>query len=413
MDIALLIARRTARNAPGNRPGVMQRIAVAAVAISLAVMLVTLAVIMGFKREVARKMTGFSGDVIVTDIRSLRTPDTTPIRRSAHLESLMRATPGFAAAAPYAVRGGVVRTEEAVGEILLKGVGAEYDMTHFGSWLAEGALPRTGDSVRTKELLLSRTLARQLQLAPGDAAELLFIDGETPRRDRFKVAGIYASGMDEMEQAVALTDIRNVQRLAGWEADEVSGYEIRTQSPALAAPYAALLDEALFCDGEDATLNLTATDIRERYPHIFDWLKAHDLNAAIIIGIMLAVAFFNMASALLILVFERTRTIGLLKALGMGDRALRRIFLYRAAFVALRGMAWGNLIGAGLCAAQHFFHLIPLDAEGYLLSEVPVAWGWGWWALLNIGVLTAIVALSVIPAQVISTIKPDETIRYE
>ena len=373
MNLAFFIARRIARPAPGCKPGVMERIAVISVAVGVAVMILALAVIMGFKREVAHKMEGFAAHVSVTDVRGADALDAEPVRRSAHVEELIRTTEGFRAMAPYAVKGGIVRTPDAVGEVVLKGVGRDYDWSCFREWLVAGELPRVGDSVRTKDILLSQSLADRMLLGVGDKVEMLFVDaGELPRRDRFKVAGIYSSGMEEMDDAVVVTDIRNVQRLSDW-----------------------------------------AMSVTERYANIFDWLRAHDVNAAVIIVIMLVVAFFNMTSALLILVLERTRMIGLLKALGMGSGQLRRIFLWRAAFVSLRGLAWGNALGIGLCLFQLWTHAVKLDAEGYLLSEVPVSLGWGWWLALNAGFLVAIIALLVIPASVVSRVKPEEAIRYE
>lgn len=414
MSLAFFIARRIARPAPGCKPGVMERIAVMSVALGIAVMILALAVIMGFKREVAHKMEGFAAHVSVTDVRGVDALDAEPVRRSARIEELIRTTEGFRTLAPYAVKGGIVRTPDAVGEVMLKGVERDYDWSCFREWLVEGKLPRVGDSVRTKDILLSRSLADRMLLGVGDKVEMLFVDpGELPRRDRFKVAGIYASGMEEMDDAVVVTDLRNVQRLSDWSADEISGYEIRVRSLDEATAFARTLDRRLLYDDSDETANLVATSVTERYANIFDWLRAHDVNGAVIVIIMLVVAFFNMTSALLILVLERTRMIGLLKALGMASGQLRRIFLWRAAFVALRGLVWGNAVGLGLCLLQHWTHAVKLDSEGYLLSEVPVALGWGWWIALNAGFLAAIVALLVIPTSVVSRVKPEETIRYE
>ena len=180
-----------------------------------------------------------------------------------------------------------------------------------------------GDSVRTKDILLSRGMAEKLMLGVGDKVEMLFVEtGDRPRRDRFKVAGIYSSGMDEMDDAVIMTDLRNVQRLADWSDGEISGYEIFTSDLAGADDFARRLGRTLLYDDADDTANLAVSSVTELYPNIFDWLKAHDVNAAVIIGIMLVVAFFNMTSALLILVLERTRMIGLLKAFGMRNACL-------------------------------------------------------------------------------------------
>ena len=362
MNLAFFIARRTAQHTPDNKPGVMERIAVISVALSVAVMILAMAVIMGFKYEVARKVTAFAAHAVVTDVRGVGTLDSEPVRRSARTEGLIRSTRGFASMAPYAVKGGIVRTADAVGEVMLKGVDTAYDWSAFRGWLVDGDLPRVGDSIRTKDILLSRSLADRLMLGVGDRVEMLFVEaGDTPRRDRF----------------------------------------------------ARRLGHTLLYDEDDATANLAVTSVTELYASIFDWLKAHDVNAAVIIVIMLVVAFFNMTSALLILVLERTRMIGLLKAFGMRNGCLRRIFLWRAALVTLRGLAWGNAAGLGLCLVQKWTHLVKLSSEGYLLSEVPVSLGWGWWLALNAGFVAAIVALLVIPTAVVSTVKPEETIRYE
>lgn len=414
MDLSFFIARRTARSGPGNRPGVMERIAVVSVALSMAVMILALAVMMGFKREVTRKMTGFAAHVTLTDVRGVHALDAAPVHRSERLETLIAATPGFVSMAPFAVRGGIVRTADAVEGIVLKGVDSAYDWTFFREWLVAGGLPRVGDTIRTKDILLSSNLAGRLALGVGDKVEMLFVEtGELPRRDRFKVAGVYSSGMDEMDNVFVMTDLRNVQRLSDWGPEQVSGYEVFTSDLSEAGRFARELDRALLYDDSGLTVNLSVGSVQERYPNIFDWLRAHDVNAAVVLVIMLVVAFFNMASALLVLVMERTRMIGLLKALGMRNGPLRRIFLYRAALVALRGLVWGNAVGLTLCLLQLKTHAVKLSSEGYLLSEVPVSLGWGWWLMLNVGFLAAIVALLVVPACIISTVKPDEAIRYE
>ena len=226
-----------------------------------------------------------------------------------------------------------------------------------------------GDSIRTKDILLSRSLADGLMLGVGDRVEMLFVEaGDTPRRDRFKVAGIYSSGMDEMDNTVILTDLRNVQRLSDWAPDEISGYEVFTDDLAGADDFARRLGHTLLYD-EDGDYKMKTG--------------------------------------------ERTRMIGLLKAFGMRNGQLRQVFLWRASFITLRGLAWGNAVGLGLCFVQRYFHVVRLSSEGYLLSEVPISLGWGWWLALIAGAVAAIVALLVVPTYIVSTVKPDESIRYE
>lgn len=414
MQLELRIARRMAEAEDGRGRSVMERIATVSVALSLAVMILSLAVVVGFKREISANMEGFSAHVVVTDIRGVHRMDAEPIRASEPLEEALRSEEGVLHLQRYARRAGIVRTKEAVEAVLLKGVDGEYDLTHFREWLTAGKMPRIGDSIRTKDILVSNRLANRLEAEVGDAVEMLFVESdEAPYRDRFKIAGFYSSGMEEMDDYVVLTDLRNVQRLSLWEGDQISGYEILTTSFADAADLAARIDHRLLYDEQFDSENVAAISVEEMNPGTFDWLKAHDVNAAVILVIMLVVAFFNMSVALLILVFERIRMIGVLKALGMQNSALRRIFLFRALRIALVGLVWGNGVGLALCALQQWFSLVKLDAEGYLLSAVPIALEWGWWLLLNGGFLVAILLLMQLPTAVVTTVKPDETMRYE
>ena len=393
MNLELFIARRIARNGPGNRPGVMVRIAVVAVALSVTVMILALAVIMGFKREITDRVTGFSAQVEVADLRSAGSIESVPVPRSEQLERAIRSAGEVVRLAPYAVKGGVVKTPDAILGVMLKGVDGGYDWSFFRDHLLEGELPRVGDSIRTKEILISRSVAREMGLVPGDKVEMLFVESEkSPRRDRFKVSGIYATGMDEFDRSVAMTDLRNVQRLADWSSDEVSGYEVTLADFSQAEDFSRRLNDMLLDSDREAFWD----------PTVFDWLKTHDVNAAVILVIMVVVAVFNMATALLTLVLERTRMIGLLKTMGMNSASLRRIFLYRALMLILRGVVWGNAIGLGICLLQYYFHLIPLDPEGYMLSEVPVAFG-----------VAVILTLLMLPASIISQVKPVEAIRYD
>ena len=393
-----------------HRSGVTERIAVLSVAVSIVVMILAMAVMRGFKEEVSLKMTGFSAHVTVQNRKGYEMP----VPKSDALETILRDGTGYVSAAPFALKEGIVRTADAVEGVALKGVDSLYASRLFASWLVEGTLPRIGGEVRTKDILIARALADKLRLKVGDKVEMLFVErNELPHRDRFKVAGIYSSGMDEIDRALVLTDIRNVQRLMQLAEDEITGYEVMLRALDLAPAYADEVNQRLVFDDSGDYLYLRAEDVVSAYPNIFDWLKAHDVNSAVILIIMLVVAFFNMAVALLVLVLERTPMIGVLKAMGMRNATLRRIFLYRSAFIALRGLAWGNAVGLGLAWLQGAFHIVGLDSEGYLLSAVPISLDWGWWLALNAGFILAIVALLILPASIVATIKPEETIKYE
>ena len=380
LNLEFFIARRTARTSPENRPGVMSRIAVVSVAVSVAVMLVALAVILGFKREVTARMVGFSAPVEVIDGAGIYAVESRPVAATARFEALLRTVDGVQRATPYAVKSGIVRTRDAMEGVALKGVDGSYDWSFFAGRLTEGRLPRVGDSLRTKELLLSARTARLLGVHAGDKVEMLFVA---------------------------------VQRLSGWSSGEVSGYDLFLGDVRQADRLAEAVNDALLRSDLPETDGVVAVSVGERYPAVFDWLKAHDVNAAVVIAVMVAVAFFNMASALLILVLERTRMIGLLKAMGMENRRIRRIFLYRAAFIVGRGLLWGNLAAGLLCWLQARFHLLRLDPAGYMLSEVPVAVNAGWWLAVDVAAAGAILALLLVPAAFVARIRPDEAIKTD
>lgn len=414
MNLALFIARRTARPSEENRPGVMVRIATLAVALSLLVMLLAMAVIMGFKREVSRKIVGFAADIELADIRTQGGLESHPIYQSEALRALFEGEPEVERVQSYVALGGVIKSPEGMQGSLIKSIGGDYDTRFFEELLVAGRMPRIADSLRHKELLLSAGVASKLGLELEERVEVLFIDGSgTPRRDRYKLVGLYRSGMEEADNRYALTDARNLRRIMGWSEEQVSGFELSLHHTERAEEVSDRLNHELLYSEWNGAENLVARSVQGRYPAMFDWLRTHDVNAAVILGIMLVVALFNMTSVLLILVLERTRMIGMLKALGMANGQLRAIFLYRALFIILRGVVWGNVAALALALAQKWGHLIKLDASGYLLSEVPIAIEWGWWLAINLGAVAVILLLLAIPASIVGRIRPEQTIRYE
>ncbi len=414
MNVEFFIARRIASSADEGRRNVMVRIATATVAVGVAVMIVALAVITGFRREITAKIIGFGAHVQIINLDNNSSLERTPIVASAELERRLAVLPRYASLSRFAVKGGIIRTDEAIQGVMLKGVSEGYDSTFFLSCMVCGSLPRTGGGQRHKDLLVSQSVASLLRLDTASRVEMLFVQEDgTPRRDRFKVCGIYSTGMSEMDDMVVLTELRNVQRLNNWTEEQITGYEVNTTDFDRLSEFSAETDriaaEVSLLEGQ----NLMADDIEHRYPTIFDWLKAHNVNAMVIMVIMIVVAMMNMVSAMLIILLERTKMIGLLKAMGMRNGAVQRIFLYRSIYIVGRGVLWGNIAGLALCAAQYWGHFVKLDPAGYLLSEVPIGFGAGWWIGLNIGTAAVIVASMVLPTLIVSFIKPETTIRYQ
>lgn len=404
------IARRLSASTDGASRGTMLRISIATTALSVAVMIISVAVVLGFKSEIANKVEGFVSRYRVVAL-SWSSPGEQPIERVPEIEHRLQAEPAISGVSVYASCNGVLKSDAAVGGVLLKGIAPDYNTDFFEQHLVEGSLPVV-DSLRTKDILISSTLASELSVGVGDKVEFMFIDDSLPsRRDRYRVGGLYNTGVMMMDKRFVVTDLRNVQRLRGWGENQISGYEINThtfeQTDAL---FEQLYRISVECEGE---VPLMVLDTVEEYPTMFDWLKAHDVNAVVIITIMFVVSLLSALSALLIMLLERTRTIGILKALGMGNGAIQRIFLYRSLWVATLGVIIGDVLGVGLCLAQRHLHLIKLDSEGYFLSEMPVELN-GWYILaINLGVVALLMVALTLPTLIISKIKPEKTIRYQ
>lgn len=412
-DTELFIARRIGSSGDGGSRGVMVRIAIATTAVSLAVMIVAVAVIMGFRSEISGKITGFGGHLRISALDYSNQMETNPIRMNKELEADIVAIPGFGSITPFALKGGLIKTDEATHGVMLKGVDGTFDWSFFERHLKEGFLPRIGDSVRHKDLLVSRSVAQMLKLGVDDRVEILFVNADRPpRRDRFRISGIYSSGLNEMDKHFVFTEITNVQRLNGWDTDRITGYEIMVGDTERfdefeKEAYARILAH----DNGDPQLMLRS--IYRDYPQLFDWLKTHDVNAVVIITIMIVVALISMVSALLIILLERTSMIGILKALGMKNGRVRKIFIIKSARILGAGLLIGNALGIGLALLQKHTGLVRLDETGYFLSSVPIALGWEWIVGLNIGTLAVILAMLVFPTGIVSRITPEKTIRYQ
>ncbi len=414
MSIEYFIAKRSAESKSGARPSVMVRVASISVALSVGVIILSLAIVFGFRREVSSSLMGFTSEAVVTSFMTLNGERNNPVLRSPLIEKLLTEHFDAKAAVPYATLQGVVRSREGVEGVMMRGVDSLYDFDFLSGALTAGTLPRVGGAKASRDLLLSSSLAERMGLEVGDRIELIVSqDDKSLRRDQFKICGLYSTGLDEWDRMVVITDLRNTQRLNGWSESAISGYELSYDSLAEAYRACTAISEELYLLEVEGTENLIAYTAEQIYPAIFDWLNAHNVNAVVIIVIMLVVAGFNMATALLILVLERTRMIGVLKALGMNNGSLQKIFLYRALEITTKGLLWGNIIALAICFAQQRFEIIKLDAQNYLLTHVPIDLGAGWLILLNVGVVAIILLLMVVPARMVSRIKVETTLKFE
>lgn len=390
----------------------MVGVAKVSVTISIVVIFVAVSVILGFKEALGELLTGLESHITVEAVQPYGTTEQTPVVRSADFEERVAGMEECRSIVPFATKSGIVKSEGGMQGVMLRGAESGADCGFFAERLTRGTMPRIGGEERFKDVLISQTLANLLEMEVGDKVEFVFTSEHAPlRRDAYKVCGIYSSGLTSMEQGLVLTDIRNVQRINGWEEDEVSGYKIMASSfDAMPRLCEDVRVEAFWSGGEQMWRTL---HLGENYPQIFDWMATHDVNGLVVIIIMLIVALLNMASALLIIIFEHIRMIGTLKALGMRNRGVQRLFLRCGMKVVFQGLLWGNIVGVGLILTQRFTGVVGLNPEAYLLSEVPVAFDLWWWIGLNVAIPVVLTLLMMIPVAITSRIKPTQTMKYQ
>lgn len=392
-----------------SRPAV--RIAIIGIAIGLAVMLLAISIVFGFKQEIRNKTIGFGGHIQITNFDSNNSYEMLPVTLSDSLLGSIRSIPGVSTLSAFATKPGIIKTTTAFQGIVLKGIGSDFDGSFFKNNITEGEFIEPGDTLRN-EAVISQYMAKAFQLKTGDTFYTYFIQDQVRAR-RFTVKGIYSTNFIEYDKLFIITDIRQLQQLSGWAANQVGGYELRiadfSQLETINNKVYSLIAPIVLDDGS-SYYNRT---IREINPQIFAWLDLLDINVWVILALMLAVAGFNMISGLLILILERTSMIGILKSIGATNWSIRRIFLYHSLFLIGKGMMWGNIAGLALITLQYFTGIIPLDPEAYYVSTVPVLYNWPLFILLNTGTLLASVLMMIGPSYLITKILPAKIIRYE
>ncbi len=414
MNTEYFIAKRlNSRKETSKRfPGTIMGIAVSGIAIGLAVMLVAISIVTGFKEEISNKVIGFGSHIQILNYDSNLSFETSPIDDNPEFLPRIKETEGVKHIQVFGLKAGIVKTQNDIQGLVLKGVGKDYDWSFFDESMLEGNSFRTNTDTVSNNIVISSFLAKKLKLKSGDSFQMWFIQ-DTPRFRKFSVSGIYETSLQEFDKTFALVDIRHIQRLSGWESNQVSGLEMMVSDfkylNSVTEEVNEIVSSTFFEDGS----RLKVLNIVEKYPQIFDWLNLQDVNVMIIIILMLTVAGINMISGLLIIILDRTNMIGILKALGATNLSIRRIFLYQSSYLILKGLFWGNLIGISLCFIQLKFGIIRLDPTSYYLTKVPVNIDFMNIFLLNAGTVAAILAFLILPSMLISRISPAESIRFK
>jgi lipoprotein-releasing system permease protein len=412
MKLSFFIAKRLMVQAPlqskrkqSGFSKLIINLAFSAVCVSVMVMILAICVVKGYQNQVKGKLAGFHAPIQLANLDLNKSFESVPLERDSLLEVLVPQQKGVVFLQTFATKAGIIKTEEAFEGIVLKGVGSDYNWDFLAKHLKEGALPLLNDSLVSQEILISRLTANRMQFKLGDALFVYFIQ-EPPRVRKFKIVGIFDSGMGELDELYAFVDIKQVQKLNNWSKFEVSGYEIGLNQLEDMAHMQTSLSEFV-------PFNMSINTIAEMYPALFDWLILLDMNVLIILLLMLAVAAINMVTALLILILERTQMIGLLKAMGAKDQLISEIFIWMAGQIIIKGLFFGNLIGLGLAFLQQKFAWLKLDQKSYYLNQVPIEFDWQ--LIIGVNFLSFFICmiLLLIPARFVAKVNPVKTIQFK
>lgn len=415
MNFPLFIARKIHFSSQNNERKVSKpavRIALCGIALGLAVMIIALAVVVGFKNEVGRKVMGFGAHIQITSLTNNKTYDLPPISFSDTLINAIKEVPNVNYIQTTATKPAIIKTKTDFQGIVLKGVDEKYNWDFFKEYLREGELPIYNDSTPSNEVLISSKQADALKLNVGDKFICYFIQDQVRLR-QFTISGIYSTGLADFDKLFIVSDIKHIRLLNNWDENTATSIEVFVND-------LNILEDTSYSIFLATANNFTGNynpyytrNIYELQPQIFGWLDLLDLNMVIILILMFSVATFTMISGLLIIILEKTTLIGTLKVLGANNWTIRKIFLYQASFLIGKAMLWGNVIGLGLYFMQKYLKVVKLDPEIYFVDYAPVELIPWQAVVLNIGVGIAILCILVIPSYLIAKISPAKSIKFE
>ncbi|PKW28402.1 ABC transporter permease [Flavobacterium lindanitolerans] len=417
MNLEYFIAKRliAAKNHKSSISAPIIKIAIAAIAIGMIMMIVSVATGIGLQQKIREKVAAFNGHIIITNYDDNQSQvSISPISTHQDFYPKFKSVDGINHIQAVATKAGIIRTETSFEGIIYKGVGKDYQWKNLEEYLIQGKLPDVMHKL-TPDVLISKYLADRLNLKVGDKFNTFFMkenSNQLPNLRVFVVAGIYNSGFQEFDATYIIGDIRHLQRINKWKPDQVGAFEVFIDDfNKIEQKGQQVYDNTQ--NKEDASKTLDTQTISEKYYNIFEWLQLFDFNIIVIIVIMIIVATINMVVALLVLILERTQMIGILKAIGANNWSVRKIFLYNAFYLIVRGLLWGNCIGTGLIIIQQQFGIIKLNPDSYYVNVAPAHLDWLYILLLNVGTLIICLAVLLIPSYIITKISPVKAIRFE
>jgi lipoprotein-releasing system permease protein len=405
LNLSYFIAKRISFKKAGGFSGTIHRIAVGSLALGLGVSILAFMVLGGFQGTVSERVFGFTGHFQVQRFQMSNAFEEAPFSLQADFVKKAPQLPFLTHIQSFAHKAALLKGDEEVEGIIMKGVGRDFDTLSFSKYLIEGRMLHLPDSGTSNEVMLSSYVANKLLLEVGDKVTLYFVQ-DPPRFRRMEVVGIYQTYLENFDEKIVIGELQTIRNLNGWTADQVGGLEVFVDDPEQAKTYFPLIEEQL-------DLDLKLIDSKDRFLEIFDWLLLLDTNVVVFISLIGFVAIFNMGAILFILIMERTQMIGLLKALGARNTQIRQIFFWNGMKILGRGLLLGNLIGLGIGFLQDKFRLVPLDAASYYMSYVPIDWNWPVFIWLNLGIAVLTMLVLWIPVLVISRIDPIKSIRFD
>ncbi len=412
MNLEYFIAKRliSSKDRKSSISAPIIKIAIAAIAIGMIMMIVSVATGIGLQQKIQQKVAAFNGHIVISNFDDNDSQvSLEPISRKQDFYPKFKNIAGINHIQAVASKAGIIRTSNSFEGIILKGVGKDYKWDNIKEYLTAGRLPDFNQNLNA-EVLISQFLANRLGLKLGDKFNAFFIkeneDSKLPNLRVFKIVGIYNSGFQEFDAAFVIGDIRHIQRINKWEPNQIGAFEVFIDN----------FDE-LKSKGQEVYENidskLNTKTIQEKYAYIFEWLQLFDFNIIVILTVMVIVATINMVVALLVLILERTQMIGILKSVGANNWQIRKIFLYNAFYLIVKGLFWGNFIGIGLVLIQKYFGIIQLNPENYYVNEAPVYVSWIYILMLNLGTIVICLLVLLIPSFIITKISPVKAIRFD
>lgn len=404
MNFERFIAIKTLKPEGLARP--IARVAVISIALGLSVMIVAVAIVTGFQKQVREKVVGFGGHIQITEYNANTSFEYPPVDRNPVFIPKLKVMPGIKHVQVFAIKAGIVKTGTQIQGVVMKGIDRDFDTAFFANRLVEGRMPFLKDTATSNDILVSRSLSKLLGLKVGGPLRVFFINSGAIRARRFTICGIYETELAEFDKMYIIGDIRHVQKLNNWTSQQIAGFEV------LVTDFNDI-DQMGHKVFNLVSYNLNSRTIKQLYPQIFDWLELMDMNVYIILILMVIVAGITMISTLLILILEQTTLIGVLKAMGAPNWSIRRIFLMKSVWLTLKGMVWGNVIALLICFLQLKLHLITLPADTYYMAYVPINIDLGYILALNVGTLIVCTVMLVVPSYIIARIQPVKAIRWE